>query len=241
MKKRMKIPTLFLYFLGIFLVGFGIPLMIKADLGITVVTSFPYALYEVFGLFSVGMWVTIYQCVILLLAVIILKRFTVSMLASFITAYLLGLTIDLMTLALQGLTFDSFVIKMLIVIAGSCLIGIGAGTLIFSAYPPVPDLVFIRDIAKAKNIGLTKMKVVFDSVFFVLTVSLTFFALGHIFGIGWGTLVSISIIGFVVGQTDKWLGLGVQRLPLFTEEKEHRFLEFNLLSLLKNGHKKTTD
>ncbi|MEX1307091.1 MAG: DUF6198 family protein [Eubacteriales bacterium] len=241
MKRKIKIPALVLYFVGIFFIGFGIPLMITSDLGITVVTSFPYALAVVTGVFTVGMWVTIVQCIILLITILILKRFTISMLASFVTAYLLGLTIDMANLILENLAFASFVAKMINVVIGSCLTGFGAGMLVFSAYPPVPDLVFIRDISKAKSISLNKMKILMDLTFFVLTVTLTLSTLGHVLGIGWGTAVSLAIIGVVVGQTEKLLRKTLARAHLFNEEKEHQFFEYNLLSLLSRKNKKTTE
>ena len=241
MKNKIKIPAILLYFISIFLLGFGIPLMIKADLGITVITSFPYALSDITGLFTVGMWVTIVQCVVLLVAIILLKRFTASMLASFITAYLLGFTIDTMTLAFSTLSFGPIIIKILIIIIASVITGIGAGMLVFSTYPPVPDLVFVRDVAKAKSISLSKMKVITDSSFFVLTVSLTLLTLGHVLGIGWGTLLSLIIIGFVVGQTEKLLTVTVSRIHFFGEENELRILEYNLFELCTRKNKKTIE
>ena len=241
MKNKLKIPAIVLYFLGILLIGNGIPLMIQAGAGITVITSFPYALAVITQLFTVGMWVTIVQCIILLVAILILRRLTVSMMASFLTAYLLGLTIDVMSLAFENLAFQTLVVKILDVALASVVTGVGAGTLIYSAYPPVPDLVFIRDIGKNKNISLSKMKMLFDGIFFVLTLALTLLTVGHVIGIGWGTALSLLIIGVIVGQTEKFLTKTVERTHPFGAENEHRFFEFDLLSLFHRKIKKATD
>jgi len=241
MKNKIKIPAILLYFLSILCIGFGIVTMIRADLGITVITSFPYSLSVITGLFTVGMWVTIIQCIVLLLAVILLKQLTVSMLASFITAYLLGVSIDVMTLLVQNLSFDTYIMRLLLVVFGSVMTGFGAGSLVYSTYPPIPDLVFIRDIADAKNVSLTKMKIIFDCIFLVMTVVLTLSVTGHIFAVGVGTAVSLLIIGFVVGQTNLLHEKTTQRIHFFSEEKERAFLEYNVLSLFNSANKKTTD
>jgi uncharacterized protein len=231
MKKKISFPAIVLYFLGLILMSIGIPAMIKSNMGITVVTSFPYSISVITGLFTIGRWVTIFQCVVLIIAIIVLKRITVSMVTSFATAALLGLFIDFFVFVFDPIVIESLVMRVLTVIISSTVMATGAGILIFSGFPPIPDLVFLRDVSKEKNIEMGRLKQYFDLSVLVMTVSLTLIVLKRIIGVGIGTVISFAIVGFVIGFVNKVLNKYALSKNFMDEDKLNGILEFNLLSL----------
>ncbi len=119
--------------------------MIKTNLGITVVTSFPYSLH------FITKTLTIIQCIILLIAIVVLKKLTISMVASFVTACFLGMTVDFFDWFFLPINIESVILRIILVVFSSSVMATGAALLVHSEYPPFPDLVFIRDVSKTKK------------------------------------------------------------------------------------------
>jgi len=241
MQQKLRVPALVFYLVGLVFMGAGVPLMIKTQLGVTVISSFPYSIWLITSTLTTGMWITIIQCAVLVGAILLLKRLTVSMVASFITAYLLGLFVDIFTVVWAPLVFEALWLKLTMVVVSSAIMAFGAGLTVYSKYPPIPDLVFLRDVAKAKNMGLTKLKLMMDGAFFAMTVTLTLVFLGRIDGVGVGTVISVSMVGYIVGQTNKLAEKLFTTTHFASEEKETAFFEFNLLSVFKPKPKELED
>ena len=101
MKK--KFSTELAYVLGIVLVAWGVVLMEKADFGVSMVVAPAYLLYRwlspAWHFFTFGMAEYCLQAVLLLAMSLLLRRFRISYLFSFVTAVVYGVVLDaLMTL-----------------------------------------------------------------------------------------------------------------------------------------------
>lgn len=65
--------------------------------------------------------------------------------------------------------------------------------------PIIPTDLFPREVANIAKIGYPKIKVGFDITCLTVTAILTFFFLGHLDGIGIGTILAAFTTGKVVG------------------------------------------
>ncbi|WP_308594125.1 DUF6198 family protein [uncultured Gemmiger sp.] len=96
MKK--KFSTELAYVLGIVLVAWGVVLMEKADFGVSMVVAPVYLLYRwlspAWHFFTFGMAEYCLQAVLLLAMSLLLRRFRISYLFSFITAVVYGIVLD---------------------------------------------------------------------------------------------------------------------------------------------------
>ncbi len=235
--KKIKIPAIVLYTFGLILVAFGISAMIKTNLGITVITSFPYSLHFITNTLTIGTWIIIIQCIILLIAIVVLKKLTISMVASFVTAYFLGVIVDFFDWLFLPINIESIVLRIVLVVFSSSVIATGAALLVHSEYPPFPDLVFIRDVSKIKKIDIGRFKLYFDIVFFTLTVSVTLIVLHKVIGVGIGTIISVSLVGLIIKKVTKWANKRIVTTYMGNKEKTTSFLEYNLISFIQKTKK----
>src|SRR5699024_585192 len=72
----------------------GIVLMLHSNGGITPVASFPYAVYEVWPVLSLGSWNFAFQCALVLLLMVLRKRIVPAYLCSFLFSFLFGRFVD---------------------------------------------------------------------------------------------------------------------------------------------------
>lgn len=71
--------------------------------------------------------------------------------------------------------------------------------------PIIPTDLFPRELAQITGIPYPKIKINFDAICVVTTAALTFFFLGHVRGIGIGTVLAALSMGKVIGLMDKKL------------------------------------
>ena len=88
MKK--KFSSELAYVLGLLLVASGVMLMEKADFGVSMVVAPAYVIYRwlspMWRFFSFGMAIYCFQAVLLVVMCLVLRKFRISYLFSFVTA-----------------------------------------------------------------------------------------------------------------------------------------------------------
>ena len=96
--EKTDVSTELAYVLGIVLVALGAAFCTKGDLGLSTVIAPAYVLYlklsEIFPFVTFGMMEYVLQAVLLLGMIIVLRKFRLSYLFSFITAVIYGFTLD---------------------------------------------------------------------------------------------------------------------------------------------------
>jgi len=235
LKNKVVVPAFLLYLLGIVLLGASVSILIKANFGISVISSLPYTLYEITKVLSIGMFVTIIQFVFLMTEIIVLKKATISMALTFVSAYLLGLFIDIGNLILASVVVDSIIIKIIMALSGIGVLAIGATLLLFSQYPPIPDLIFTRDIADAKGWNVGKVKQFVDLGFFITSLSLSLIFLGGLNGIGITTALCVLFVGKMIFVLRKFFTRTMEPHYFMGEQRVVGFLEYNILGRLNKN------
>lgn len=81
-------------FMGLIINSFANTLMVKSGFGISSISSVPYTLSLVFDNITYGSWNYIFQCVLILILVLITKKFKVGYIVSFFLAIVFGNMID---------------------------------------------------------------------------------------------------------------------------------------------------
>lgn len=209
---KVKFYSELTYLLGLILLPFGAALMTMADFGLSMVIAPAYLLHlkmsESFGFFSFGMAEYTLQAVLLVITMVILKRFRVSYLLSFVTAFLYGLMLDGYLELLGNISWDAFYMHIAAYVMGIGFTAVGVA-LFFRTYisPEVYEL-FVKEVSAKYRVPLGKFKTFYDCGSLVVSVifSFAFFGFGSFVGIGWGTLICALINGKLIGLTDKFLG-----------------------------------
>lgn len=75
--------------------SFGVVLMLYSNVGISAISSVPYAFSEVFPKFTLGTWTYIFQGLLVFCRMIMRKRIVPSYLFSFVVGFVFGELLDL--------------------------------------------------------------------------------------------------------------------------------------------------
>ena len=173
--------------LAVIINSLGVVLMLHSGSGISAISSVPYAFSEVFPTLTLGTWTYIFQGLLIAILMIMRKRFVISYLFSFVVGFFFGIMIDIhemwitllpTTLPLRILYFviSYFVISFGITISNRCQM------------PIIPTA-----------IRYSRVKISFDVLCLLITACMTFAFLGHIRGLGIGTIFAAFTMGKCIG------------------------------------------
>ena len=167
MKKRVFYTEL-AYVLGIIILAFGTALMERADFGISMVVAPAYLLHlkisQVLPFFSFGMAEYTLQAVILIIMIIILRKFKISYLFSFVTAVLYGLALDGAMMALALLSIEHFAVRLVTYIAGMVICAISISLFFHTYISPEAYELFVKEVSAKFGISINKFKTAYDCV-----------------------------------------------------------------------------
>lgn len=198
------------YVFGIVFVAFGVAFMEMVDFGVSMVVAPAYILHlklsETWSFFSFGMAEYTLQAVLLIVMIIVLRKFKVAFLFSFITAVIYGFVLDLCMAAVSGIPAETMVERILYYALGMVLCAIGI-SLFFHTYiaPEVYEL-FVKEVSAKFNIEIHRFKTGYDicSCLIGVILSFCFFGLWVFRGVKWGTIVCALINGSIIGLCSKF-------------------------------------
>ncbi len=207
--KRKVFYTEIAYILGLVSLALSAALMEKADFGVSMVVAPAYLLHlklsQFLPFFSFGMAEYTLQAVLLLVMVLVLRKFKGSYLFSFVTAVLYGVVLDFMMLCVSYIPSDLFAVRIVLYILGllGCAVGV---SLLFHTYisPEVYEL-FVKEVSFLLNVNINRFKTVYDctSCIVAIIMSFAFFGLWHFEGVKLGTVVCALLNGFTIGMFSK--------------------------------------
>lgn len=190
--------------IAVFINSFGVVLMLYSGTGISAISSVPFAFSEVLPFFSLGTWTYLFQGLLVFTLMLLRRRFMPSYLFSFVVGFVFGQLLDLYELKINilpvspGWSVVYFVISYLLICIGIALSN-------HCGLPIIPTDLFPRELAQITKISYSKIKISFDAACLFLTAAMTFFFLGHIEGLGIGTVLAALTMGKVIGGIGHWL------------------------------------
>jgi len=194
MDGKINVPGEIALLAGIALTSLGVILMVKADFGISTVMSLPFSLSCMFTEISFGSWNLIYQASLLVLLVVITRRFKIGYVVSVLLAAGFGLTLDLFRSVMGDLPGD-LPFRFLYLVASYPIICLAISLMIGSKVPLMVADAFIYDLTTHFQVTYRRMKTMFDVSCVAISVGATLAALGYIAGVGLGTVVMALLTG----------------------------------------------
>lgn len=177
----------------------GVVLMLYSGSGISAISSVPYAFSLVFPKISLGTWTYIFQGLLVLSLMIMRKKFVALYLFSFLVGFAFSEMLDIHEMwinALQtalGYRVVYFVISYLLICFGIALSN-------RCGLPIIPTDLFPRELADITKIKYSKIKIGFDVTCLAITALMTCIILGHLDGLGIGTILAAFTMGKVIGM-----------------------------------------
>ena len=209
MKKRI-FYTEFAYLFGVIVLAFGTALMEKADFGMSMVVAPAYILHlkisQFLPFFSFGMAEYSLQAVIILLMVLILRKFKISYLFSFITAVFYGFALDFFMILAVNLPADNIYLRLIYYVVGMAIGAISISALFHTYISPEAYELFVKEVSSKFGININVFKTIYDCISLVLSIilSFVFFGLWHFEGVKLGTLFCAFLNGYLISLATKF-------------------------------------
>ena len=178
--------------------SFGVVLMLYSGAGISAISSVPFAFSEVFPKISLGTWTYLFQGLLVLSLMVMRKKFVPSYLFSFVVGFVFGELLDVHELWISVLP-TALPFRFLYFVISYVLICVGIAISNRCKLPIIPTDLFPRELADITKAGYPKIKIGFDVACLAVTAALTFFCLGHLEGLGVGTILAAFTMGKGVG------------------------------------------
>ena len=178
--------------------SFGVVLMLYSGSGISAISSVPYAFSEVFPFLSLGTWTYIFQAILIASLMVLRKRFVAEYLLSFVVGFAFSMMLDVHEGWISILPYN-IPMRILYFVISYLLLCLGIALSNRCGLPIVPTDLFPRELSDITKVGYPRIKIIFDVSCLAVTAALTFFGLGHIEGLGIGTIAAAFTMGKAVG------------------------------------------
>lgn len=216
------------YIAGLMAIASGASFMTRADLGLSMVVAPAYILHvkvsQYLPFFSFGMAEYCIQALLLIALAVIMRRFRISYLGSFVTAVLYGFMLDGALALTAGLAGMALPFRILWLACGILLTCLGVSLVFHTYLAPEAYELFVKEISARFGRPLSRVKTVYDcsSLLAAVVLSFCFFGFGRFVGMGAGTLVAALVCGTVIG----WISKGLERIFEFRDAfGSRRYLE----------------
>lgn len=211
------------YVFGIIELALGTALMEKADFGISMVVAPAYLLYlklsQTWSFITFGMAEYTVQACLLIAIVIILRKFKVSYLFSFLTAVIYGLMLDGFMGLVAQIDTIGLAWRIIFYIVGLVLCAVGVAFIFHTYIAPEVYELFVKKISEEKKKDISRFKIAYDCVSCLIGIILSFlfFGLFHFEGVKLGTVICALVNGKLIGMFGHWMEARlnfIDRLPM---------------------------
>ncbi|MGL5695017.1 MAG: DUF6198 family protein [Peptostreptococcaceae bacterium] len=191
--------------LGLVFNSFSNTLMVKSGMGISAISSVPYSLSLIFDKVTLGTWNYIFQGTLIVILLLITKKFKIEYITCFFLGVIFGNMMDFFdVMIIQKLPVNMF-LSVLYFLVSFILVSVGISFLLKCTMPVLPIDTFTRDLTEYLDVPYQKVKTIFDLSCLGTTIILTLLFLKGFKGIGVGTVVCAIITGKVVSRINKFM------------------------------------
>lgn len=198
--KNRTVKEYALFLFGLFISGVGVAITKKGELGVSPVSSVANILSIYIPRLSLGNWLIIWNCVLIVGQIIILnKKFQIYQLLQIPLSFLFGYFTDFGSWMMSFVSADAYVFRLLCVIVGTIVLAFGISITVSVNIIMNSGEAFVKAVSDTISKEFGSVKIVFDisCVTIAVILSLIFFK-GKIVGTREGTLIAAIFTGICV-------------------------------------------
>lgn len=196
-----------LLIIGLFLAALGVAFTRHGELGVSPISSVPNVLSYKFTFFTMGTWLIIWNCVLIVGQIVILRRnFKPIELLQVPLSFLFGYFTDFGLWCVSYIPAEAYPMRLLMVVIGVAVLGLGISLAFIAGVIMNSGEAFVKAVADVTGFEFGNVKIGFD-IFCVLSavvLSLIFFDF-RIVGAREGTVISALFTGVMVKFFNKRL------------------------------------
>lgn len=200
MSKTELVKRYILFIFGLFFAAIGVAFTKHGELGVSPISSVANVMSCKFSAFSLGTWLIIWNCVLIVGQIIVLrKNFQFIQLLQIPLSFLFGRFTDFGMWIVAGIPTPNYIIRIVMVLIGIIILGFGISLSVTANVILNSGEAFVKAISDTSHKEFGNVKIAFDvfCVILAITLSLIFFDFS-IVGTREGTIISALLTGFVV-------------------------------------------
>ena len=202
-KKRSIKDTLVRYgffLIGLFIASLGVAFSTIAGLGTSPVASVPYAVSLVSGVLTFGGWLNLWSLIQILITVAVLRRRAkpAEIAVQTLLAFLYGYLTDFSCFLLRGIAPGSYFSRFALMLTGCAVLAFGIWIQCKAGVAMLPGEAMNRAISEVYQKKYENVKIFFDVLYIVFSVSLCLIFFGRLEGVREGSVVAALLIGNLI-------------------------------------------
>lgn len=178
----------------------GVAVTKHGELGVSPISSVANIISYKFTFLSLGMWLIIWNCVLILGQILILRKdFKLIQLLQIPLSFVFGYFTDFGMWCVSFIPANSYIIRLILVICGIIILGFGISLSVIANVIMNSGEAFVKAMSDKSKQNFSNVKIGFDVLCVILSIilSLLFFS-GNIVGTREGTIISAFLAGIVV-------------------------------------------
>lgn len=209
--KKLPISAEVAYLIGTFLLGWGTSWMTLADFGVSMIVAPAYMIFlklsHTFTFLTFGMTQYLLQAVMLLVMIVVLRRFRWTYLLAFANAVMQGVVLDITSWVTLRLPIDLTVlpVRLILYCVGIALTTLGVAFMFRTYLSPAVYELIVKEVADHFHLRLNRVKISYDITSYLtgLLFSFLFFGFTDPQGIRIGTLLVALINSTCINMMGK--------------------------------------
>ena len=208
-----------LFIVSLFFAALGVAVTKHGELGVSPISSVANVLSDQFTALSLGEWLILWNCVLILGQVIIRRReFETVQLLQVPLSFLFGWFTDFGSWLVAGIPVEVYPVRLLLVLAGTVILGFGISLAVLANVVMNSGEAFVKALSDKLWMNFGNVKIGFDVFCVVLAVLLSLLFFHRVVGTREGTVLAALLTGQVVKFFVKRVRKPVEKLLM--EEKE---------------------
>ena len=192
--------------IGMIVGALGLAIFVHLDLGVSPISTLPYALSQAFPALSLGTYSILQHLVFFALIVILLRReFRPFQLLILPCSMVFGYFVDLWNLLLSWLTPENYFVRLLLLLVGCVIVSASFSLIYISHVALEANTAMLNALVLRTGKPYGTLKTISDITIVLLAAAVSLIFLHRIVGIREGTIISALIIGPVAGIFNKHL------------------------------------
>ena len=189
-----------LFIISLFFAALGVAFTKSGELGVSPVSSVANVLSLRFTFFTIGTWLIIWNCILILGQILILrKNFQLIQLLQVPLSFLFGWFTDFGMWIVSFIPVNSYPVRLIMVVVGIIILGFGISLAVIANVIMNSGEAFVKAISDTINKDFGNVKIAVDILFVVFSIILSFIFFDFtIVGTREGTIISAVFTGVFV-------------------------------------------
>lgn len=200
MKKKELVKRYILFIIGLFFSALGVAFTKSAGLGVSPISSVPNVLSIRFTFFTMGEWLTVWNCLLVAGQILILRKsFKPIQLLQVPLSFLFGYFTDFGMWLVSFIPSEAYPVRLAMVVAGVVILGFGIALTVIADVIMNAGEAFVKVVADVSRKNFGNVKIAFDvaNVTLSILLSLALFSF-TVVGTREGTLIAAFCTGLCV-------------------------------------------